>query len=64
VAEEDLVAEVTAAGAAAFVAVVFTVAAFEQHRLFVAVVHTLPGELLADQASHHVFTMVAVQFPV
>ena len=25
-----------------------TVVAFEQHRLFVAVVHTLPGEIIAD----------------
>jgi hypothetical protein len=25
-----------------------TVAAFEQHRIFVAVVHTLPGEIIAD----------------
>jgi hypothetical protein len=41
-----------------------TVAAFEQHRLFVAVVHTLPGEMLADQAAHHVSTMVAVECPV
>ena len=41
-----------------------TVVAFEQHRLFVAVVHTLPGEILADQAAHHVSTTVAVQCPV
>ena len=25
-----------------------TVVAFDQHRLFVVVVHTLPGEILAD----------------
>ena len=41
-----------------------TVVAFERHRLFVAVVHTLPGEILADQAAHHVSTIVAVECPV
>ena len=39
-------------------------AAIARRRLFVAVVHTLPGELLANQAAHHVFTMVAVECPV
>ena len=38
-----------------------TVVAFDQHRLFVAVVHTLPGEILADLTARHVSTMVAVE---
>jgi hypothetical protein len=38
-----------------------TVAAFEQHRLFKAEVHTLPVETLADQIPHHVSTLVAVE---
>lgn len=41
-----------------------TVVAFEQHRLCVAVAHTLPGEILANQAAHHVSTMVAVECPM
>ena len=41
-----------------------TVVAFEQHRLFIAMVHTLPGEILADQAAHQVSIMVAVECPV
>ena len=39
-------------------------AAIVRHRLFVAVVHTLPGEIIADQAARHVSTLVAVQCPV
>ena len=41
-----------------------TAAVFEQRRLFIATVHTLPGEILADQAAHQVSPMVAVECPV
>ena len=42
----------------------YTVAAFEGHPLSVATVHTLPAEIVADQAAPYVPTMVAAERPV